>query len=272
MSQEIVPPLPKSSSSFNGCLIGCIVVVVVGLLGAGLVGYTLYKTMQGAVTAYTEEAPRELPALNLDEQQMTAAQEKLAQFRAAVESGTGPREFSFTGDELNVMLRSSQPGQFFGDSVYVSVANSEVRGEVSFDLGTLIPILKGRYANGSATFRVYTEGGELFVYVESFQVKGEAASEELMQGMRNQNLALEASKDPEFRAWVARIDEIRAEGDVLLIRLKDGAAATPAEGVAPPEAPVLSEPVIQEEAPAPEEAATPQDVPVPSESATPPPA
>jgi hypothetical protein len=264
MSQDSVPPLPKSSSNVNGCLLGCLVVLVVGVLGVGILAFTFYKTMEGALTAYTEEAPRELPALTLSEEQSNAAHEKIAQFEAALDSGTGPREFSFTGDELNVMLRSSEPGQFFGESIYVTVANSEVRGEVSFDLGTVLPFLDGRYANGSATFSVFTEGGILHVYADSFQVKGEAASEEFMQGMRGQNLALEFADDPEFRAWIEKIESIRVEGDHLIVTLVggsvDGAVAAPEEPATTEVAPV----------PAPEENSVPEAAPVTEEVTTPP--
>lgn len=264
MTQDTVPPLPKTSSNMNGCLIGCLVVLVVAVLGVGILAFTVYKTIGGAVTAYTEETPRELPALTLSEEQSTAAHEKIAQFQAALDSGTGPREFAFTGDELNVMLRSSEPGQVFGESVYVTVANSEVRGEVSFDLGTILPFLEGRYANGSATFDVFTEGGMLHVYVDSFQVKGEAASEEFMQGMRGQNLALEVADDPEFRAWIEKVEAIRVEGDQLIVMLvgadSGGAVAVPTEPVVPEVAP----------APIPENSGAPAGAPVTEEATTPP--
>lgn len=263
MSQDYVPPLPKSSSNVNGCLIGCLVVAVVGVLGAGIFGFTVYKMVQTSITAYTEEAPRELPALELSDEEMTAANEKLAQFRSAVETGTGPREFSFNAEELNVMLRSSEPGQVFGDSVYLTIANGEIRGEVSFDIGKLIPILDGRYANGSATFTVYTAGGMLHVYMESFQVKGEEASQEFMDGMAAQNWAQEVSTDPEFKAWIEKIEEIRVEDDKLIVKLNEGAAAAPAEGASqveitgPGEAPATEEVVAPAEAAPPAEGAAP---------------
>jgi hypothetical protein len=263
MTQDYVPPLPKSSSNVNGCLIGCLVVAVVGALGAGIFGFTVYKMVQTSLTAYTEEAPRELPALELSDEEMTAANDKLAQFRSAVETGTGPREFSFNGEELNVMLRSSEPGQVFGDSVYLSIANGEIRGEVSFDIGTLFPFLQGRYANGSATFTVYTAGGMLHVYMESFQVKGEEASQEFMDGMAAQNWAQEISTDPEFKAWIEKIQEIRVEDDKLIVKLNEGATAAPAEGASQVE---ITGPG---EAPATEEGAPPVEAPSPAEGAAP---
>jgi hypothetical protein len=259
MSQDYVPPLPKSSSNVNGCLIGCLVVAVVGVLGAGIFGFTVYKMLQSSITAYTEEAPRELPALELSDDEMTAANEKLAQFRSAVESGTGPREFAFNAEELNVMLRSSEPGQVFGDSVYLTIANGEIRGEVSFDIGKLIPILDGRFANGSATFTVYTAGGMLHVYMESFQVKGEEASQEFMDGMAAQNWAQEVSNDPEFKAWIEKIDEIRVEDDKLIVKLKEGAAAAPAEGASQVEITGPGEAPATEEVVPPGEAASPAE-------------
>jgi hypothetical protein len=239
-------------------------VLLVGVLGAGILAFTVYKTVGGTITAYTEETPQELPALTLSEEQSAAANEKIAQFEAALESGTGPREFSFTGDELNVMLRSSEPGQFFGESIYVTIANGEVRGEVSFDLGTVIPFLDGRYANGSATFDVYTEDGMLHVYVDSFQVKGEAASEEFMDGVRSQNMALEMADDPEFRAWIEKIEAIRVEGDRLIVTLVGG---SPDGAVAAPEQPAVPE---ADPIPAPEEGIVPEAAPVTEEATTPP--
>jgi len=263
MSQDSVPPLPKSSSNVNGCLIGCLVVFAVVCLGGGILIFSMYKMIDGTITAYTEETPQELPALTLSEEQSTAAHEKIAQFESALDSGTGPREFSFTGDELNIMLRSSEPGQVFGESVYLTVANGEVRGEVSLDLGTFIPLLDGRYANGSATFDIYTEGGMLHIYMDSFQVKGEPASEEFMEGVRSQNLALEVADDPEFRAWIEKIEAIRVEGDRLIVTLvggsADGAVAAPVE------------PAITQEAtpvPVPEESSAPEAAPVTEEVST----
>lgn len=254
MTQDYVPPLPKSSgSNATGCIIGCAIVFVVGLLGTTLLLFMGYRLAQSQLTSMTEEVPRELPALDLEPAERQASEEKLAAFRTAMETGGDPREFSFTGDDLNVMIRNSDVGDIFGDSIYVTIANGEVRGKVSLDLGKLIPLADGRYMNGSATFNVFTEGGTLHVYMSSFQFKGEAASQEFMDGVGSQNFAAELADDPEFKAWVEKIESIKVEGDTMTVTLR-----SPAAGEVTPESVEILEPAPEGEvAPAPGAPAAP---------------
>lgn len=244
MTLDNVPPLPKSSSNATGCIIGCAIVFVVGLLGTTLLLFMGFKLAQSKLSTITEEVPRELPALDLEPAERQASEEKLAAFRTAMETGGEPREFSFTGDDLNVMIRDSDVGEVFGDSIYVTIANGEVRGEVSFNLGEFIPLLDGRYMNGSATFNVFTEGGRLHVYMASFQYKGEAASQEVMDGLSNQDFAAELADDPEFKRWVEKIESIQVEGDTMTVKLRPAAEA----GEVAPESVEILEPAPEGEA------------------------
>lgn len=214
--------MPKSSSGINGCLIGCAIVLLVGVIGAGLVAFAVYQGAKGALDAATETAPRELPPLELSPEEQAASEEKFNQLKAAFESGSETKEFALTGNDINVMLRSGEDIRVLGESVFVTVAAGEVRGEVSLDLGSVIPIgfLKGRYLNGSATFDVSATNGRLFVFVENFQFKGEDPPAEVVDQLRSQNLAQEMANDPQFKDFFAKIDAIRVEGDQLIITLK----------------------------------------------------
>lgn len=221
-SQEPVPPLPqKSRSNVNGCLIGCLIVFVVGLVGAGLVAFAMYKGLQTAVNEWTETEPRELPALEITDEERAAATDKFERFKTAMEEESGEKEFSFTGDEINFMLRSHPEAVVFGESVYVTVEDGEIRGDVSLNLGDIIPIgmFDGRYANGSAVFDVYTQDDRLFVFIESFQMKGEDPPPDISQQLRNQNLAQEMAGKPKFEAWMAEIQDIRVVEDRIVVTL-----------------------------------------------------
>lgn len=225
MSQEFeqqpVPPMPKSSSGVNGCLIGCAIVAAVGVIGVALVTYAVYRGAMGTLDATTETAPRELPPLELSADEQAASEAKFKQLKAALEGSGDQKEFALTGNDINVMLRSDPEVRALGESVYVTIAAGEVRGEVSLDLGTVVPVsfLKGRYLNGSATFSVSASDGRLFVFVENFQFKGDDVSSEVLQQLRNQNLAQDI-KDPEFKEFIAKIEEIRVDEDKLVITLK----------------------------------------------------
>lgn len=219
--QDNVPPLPKSKSGVNGCLIGCLIAVLVAAIGTGAIVYFSYSAMTGAINEMTESEPRELPAVTIDEAGRAAANEKFTQLKSTLDNGGETKEFTFTGDEINALLRTNDTG-VFGESVYVTVANGEIRGEVSLDLGRLIPlgIFDGRYANGSATFNVYTRDNRLFVFVESFQMKGEDAPAELVAQMRTKNLAEDMASDPSVQEWMGRIEAIDVVEDKVVVKLK----------------------------------------------------
>ncbi len=223
MAQDSVPPLPKSSSNAKGCIIGCLIVFVIGVAGVGIATYAAYNAGMGALNAITETEPRPLPEVVMTEEETTAASEKFERFTEAVKSGASDEKaFSFSGQEINVMLRSNDTSRVLGESVFVTVEDDEIRGEVSFSLGDLVPLpfMEGRYANGSATFSVSTNDGRLFVFIENFRMKGEDAPPEILEGLRQENLAKDMMSDPEFQEMMENIDSIAVEGDQLVVTLK----------------------------------------------------
>lgn len=224
MSQEPVPPLPqKSNSNVKGCLIGCAIVAVVGIVGTALIAFAVYKMGMETLNAFTESEPRPIPEVSMTEEESAAAKAKFDAFKEAVQSGESEqKEFSFTGQELNVMLRSNEESATLGKSVYLTIEDGEISGEVSLNLGELVPVgfLEGRYANGAATFSVSAENGRLFVFIEDFRVKGEPASPQIQQELRKTNLAEDAMSDPDLQKMMDNIETVSVEGDKLLVTLK----------------------------------------------------
>lgn len=222
MTQEPVPPLPpKSNSTAKGCIIGCAIVAIVGIVGTVLIGYAMYSAGMGALDSFTEDQPRPVPEVQMTEAESTATQAKVEQFMNAVKSGESEdKEFRFTGQEINVLLRSDPEFSALGESVYVTIEQGEVSGQVSLDLGQFVPFLAGRYANGTATFSVSAENDRLFVFVEDFTVKGEPAAPEVIEQVRSANLAEEAMSNPEFTAVMKNVESVEVEGDHLVVTLK----------------------------------------------------
>jgi hypothetical protein len=223
MARDPVPPLPKSSSNASGCLIGCLIVLVIGVAGVALTVFATYRVGKGAIDAMTEDAPQVLPEVTMTDEESVAASEKLDEFTEAIKSGqSDTKTFSFTGQEINVMLRANEDVRALGESVFVTIEDSEVRGEVSFNLGEFIPIsfLEGRYANGSATFSVSASDGRLFVFVEDFQMKGNDAPPEILDQLRQENLAKDMVDDPDFRELMNNVESVTVEGDQLVVTLK----------------------------------------------------
>lgn len=221
MTQDVAPPLPKSSSNTKGCLIGCAIVALIGIAGTAIIGYSVYKMGVGALDAMTEAEPRPIPEVVMTEEESTAATEKFEGFKTALETGASEEKtFSFTGQEINTMLRANPDIRALGESVFVTIENGEVNGEISLNLGNFIPFLEGRYANGAATFSISARDGRMFVYVEEFRMKGENASSELQDQLRQQNLAEEMNTDAEFQQAMAHIDTIEVVEDKVVVTLK----------------------------------------------------
>lgn len=223
MTQDTIPPLPKSSSNASGCIIGCLIVLVIALVGAGLVGYSIYRAGVGTLDAFTESEARPIPEVTMTGEEQTAAEEKLSHFMTALKAEENDEKvFEFTGQEINVMLRSNEAAAALGESVHVTIENGVVTGEVSLDIGQLIPLpfLQGRFANGEATFSISSRDERLFVFVEDFRVKGEQVPEEVLQKFRQTNLAEDAMSDPDFRAFMQNVDAVDVVGDKLVVTLK----------------------------------------------------
>lgn len=156
-------------------------------------------------------------------EEQTAAEEKLSHFMTALKAEENDEKvFEFTGQEINVMLRSNEAAAALGESVHVTIENGVVTGEVSLDIGQLIPLpfLQGRFANGEATFSISSRDERLFVFVEDFRVKGEQVPEEVLQKFRQTNLAEDAMSDPDFRAFMQNVDAVDVVGDKLVVTLK----------------------------------------------------
>jgi len=225
MSQDTMPPLPRSSSSSSskGCLIGCLIVFVIGVAGSALMGYVVYRAGLETLNAFTETEPQPIPEVAMTDGERDAVTAKMEGFVEAVKSGESEEKtFVFTGQELNVLIRSFEDPRRLGESVYLTIENGEVKGEVSLNLGQIIPIsfLEGRYANGAATFSVNARDGRLFIFVEQFQVKGKDAPPDIVEQFRQTNLADDAMGDPEFQNLMENIESIAVEDDRLVVTLK----------------------------------------------------
>tara|TARA_R110001592_G_scaffold347189_3_gene640504 strand:+ start:222 stop:899 length:678 start_codon:yes stop_codon:yes gene_type:complete len=225
MAQDQVPSLPKSSSNSNvkGCVIGCAIVFIVGAIGAGVVGYGLFRGVSGFMEAMTETEPRPIPEVTMTDEEATAVSEKLEAFKTALNSGdSAEKEFSLTGQEVNVLIRSDDTAKVFGDSVYVTIEGGEMKGEMSLRLGDLLPVafLENRYLNGAATFSVSAQDGRLYIYVEELKIKGETAPDSIMDQLRQENFAAEMMKKPDFEGTMAKIESVEVVDDRLVVRLK----------------------------------------------------
>lgn len=252
----------------HGCFFyGCIFAIVLGVLaavGTGLAAYFGYRWLQRVVDEYTSTTPMEIPAVKLKPEEQKALDERVANFRAALDKNEPTEPLVLTEDELNALI--AEKAQAAG-RVYVQIEGDKLKGQVSLPLDKVFPQLKGRYFNGKATFRVALDDGKLVVFADSAEANGKPLPPQFMGELSKQNLAEDANKNPENAATFAKFESIHVKDGKIIIKGKakaEGSSPEPSkekdggepskekEGAPPAEKP---EPKSGEAVPAPKEPA-----------------
>ncbi len=218
-------PPPKS----RGCFFyGCITVSVLALLvavGVGLASYTAYKAYLQLVEQNTSSTPVELPKVTLNEEERKTLDERVAAFKKALDTGEDAEPLVLTADELNAVL--AEHGKTEG-RIYFRIVDDKLKGEVSLPLEELhLPGLKGRYFNGTATFRVSLEEGRLVVFTDAAEINGKPISEHVMSQVRNKNLAEDSMRDPENSQFLNKLESIHIKDGKITIKAKPKADRSP---------------------------------------------
>ncbi|QDV45324.1 hypothetical protein Enr13x_52000 [Stieleria neptunia] len=212
-------PQVQSSGSGNGCLWGCLIaggLFIGSILCAGFGGYWF---LSNQIAKYTSETPIDLPTVEYSEEDLAELDARVETFREKLDAGETPEEdLVLTADDINALISKNED---FKGKVYVKIENNQVEGDVSIPLDKL-PMGKGRYFNGSATFDVAMDGGVLIVTVDQAELNGEPLPDEFMQAMRQENLAKDVYKDPENAKFMSRFEDIRIEDDKFILRVKRG--------------------------------------------------
>jgi len=229
-------PEQKKSNTALTCLGGCLgvtlLIVILGAVGA----YVAYQYTIGQIVALTDDAPKEIPKVEITEEAREDLQARLDAFEAAYEGNEdGSRTLELSADDLNTVLQSEEIAENIAiDSAFLTVEGDTVRGDISLPMDDLgldqlgIDALKGRYLNASARLSVSLANGQLYVYLRDALVKGEPLPETAMAQLQNVNLAERIlQEDPEARKVVERFETIEIRDGKIWVTLKEGAAPQP---------------------------------------------
>jgi hypothetical protein len=192
------------------------------LIGVG--AFLLYRFANRMVEEYTATAPRDLPKVEMPEENRKTLRERVETFRKAVNEGTSTDPLILTSDDLNALLED-QPE--LKGKIYVKVEGDEVKGQVSIPLDQVgLPMFKGRYLNGEADLKASLKDGVLIVTLDSIEVNGKRVPDQVMEGIRKENLAKDAYKDEKSAEMMRKLEslEIKDGKIILKVRAKPGAA------------------------------------------------
>jgi hypothetical protein len=249
-SPEAYPPPPRQHGCFfYGCIIASILAVLMAILFAVL-GYVAYRGLSQLVEQYTSTTPRQLPKVEMPAEQRAALKDRVDSFRKAVDAGTPAEPLVLTSDDLNALIDENED---LKGKVYVAVEGDKLKGQVSLPLDMFkLPMVRGRYLNGEADFKASLLDGVLIVTLDSVEINGKKLPEEILTGMRQQNLAKDVYKDPKNAEMMRKLEslEIKDGKIVLKLRAKAGASsdsstakkALPVEVIAPPAGTPKTEP------------------------------
>ncbi|PNY38306.1 hypothetical protein C2E31_03055 [Rhodopirellula baltica] len=207
----------QRSGTGKGCLIGCL--IAGGLFAAACIcaGVGAWMFFTNVRDQYTSTEPMDLKTVEYSDEEMKTLKNRIEGFRQKLNAGETPeQDLELTADDINAWISADEK---LKGKVFVRIEDDQVRGDVSMPLDGL-PMGSGRYFNGSGTFDVSMENGELNVRMQKAEVNGEPVPEPFMEGMRGENLAKEFSKQPENAEFLKKFEDISVKDGKFILRAK----------------------------------------------------
>lgn len=209
------PPKSGRGCVFYGCMT-LLILTVLGGLGAYFGVRYAFKTF---VNRFTDDQPASIPKANLGEADWQSLQQRLVRFNQAIENGTGGEDLVLTPLEINALIGREQGLAFLKDRVFVNVEGSEIKARLSMPLDDIG--LKGRYFNGSAGINLSLVDGVLSATLTAAEVKGMKLPSEVMDKLKNENLAKEAYKDPKNVEQIRKFQSIEVKDGRITIKARE---------------------------------------------------
>ena len=204
-------------SEGNCFLWGCATLALVFILGSIVALLTVRYVTQQLREKYTDDAPMELPVVEMPQEDLDALIERVDAFSEGLRDDEPVEELVLTQDELNALFQHHPELSDFAGRVYVTIDEGDVlNGEVSVPLD-FFPGFGGRYFNGSATFDVAIEQGRFTVFVISATLKGEPIPDNFMEGIRGENLAADMHSNPESKELIDKVEKLEVKDGLITI-------------------------------------------------------
>ena len=250
-----------TGSSGRLLIYGCSAVFVSGLFLILCAGFGTYYYFTKQVKNYTSETPKVMPTQEYDEREMVKLEARVQEFQRVLETievdesdkeasadesvsqaeppknesaakaadsqqasrDTGdirpePQQLILSAADLNALI-ARQPR--LRNKLFVKIEDSVITGELSLPLDDFVPGGEGRFFNGSGTFDVSLEDGNLIVQLTDALVSGRPLPQVVMSGIRKQNLAVDLNRDARVSRVIHRFDRIEVEGDRVILTLKE---------------------------------------------------
>jgi hypothetical protein len=171
---------PHQKKGGFGCLgYGCLIAVIIALLGAGGLFFFVRSGMRTALDSYTTGGPVAIPTVVVDQGAIDAALQKEQELRRLFTDSHASGEVVLTQSDVNGLLVSSK----WSERVSVTMSGESVSGQFSFQMSDLggwerasvfIGDKLNRYVTGSATATGSVENGQVRVDLKDLTLNGHA--------------------------------------------------------------------------------------------------
>jgi hypothetical protein len=194
-TQTQIPPKKKRGCFFYGCMTSLVLLLVAGIVIFFGVRYGLHK-FEAMVTQYTQPSPMPIEKVALAPDDLKALNARVDTFTTAMNTHSNVPPLVLTGPEINALLDENAQLKPFKNAYFIALDGDKIKAQLSLPLDNFAdqPMfkmfnVKGRYLNGSGTFTASITDGKLSVSVQSVDVEGKPLPENVMVGIRQQNLA-----------------------------------------------------------------------------------
>jgi hypothetical protein len=230
---------------FYGCVIASVLAVLL-IVALAVGAYMVYRKFNQLLEDYTATAPRELPKLEVDEEEREAVVDRFKAFRDAIKNGTATEPLVLTEDDLNALIEEVPE---LKGRVHFTVEGDKIKGQVSIPLSVFMDtnMTRGRYLNGEAEFEASLSDGVLVVRLDSLEVNGRRPPEEVMANLRQQNLAKDFYKDPDNAEMIRRFESLEIKDGKIIIKPRPRSEPKPDRGQS--KSPTNGAPVTKKELP-----------------------
>ena len=208
---------PRRSFLYYGCLAGLVLMLVVVL--GGLFGLHYARKM---FNEFTESKPMALPHVQMSRAEIDQVEQRIETFRQAVRNGKPMAPLVLTSDEINALIANDPDFETLKGKLYVTISADSVKGQLSVPMDSVgLPLFKGRYLNGTGTFKVLLHNGRIRLSTMSFVVKGKRVPEVYMEQIRKNNFAESINSDPRAAAALGRLQDIKIQDGKLVVIPKE---------------------------------------------------
>lgn len=235
---ETTPPAPtppkKGGKWLKGCLIALLVLVILLVLAVAGIYYFIRKT----VMEYTDSKPLDMTPVVLTDSEREEFEYKMKLFKKAVDENAPGDPVVLTPFEINDIIQSvpAMKGRAF-----VELQEPRIRGKLSLPLTpfeeapVIGPMIRGRYLNGSAVFKVTIEGQKLVVNLTEMEANGHRLPQNIMDNLSTHNLAENVNSDPKVSKYISKLKSLAVTKDRLVVTLLQDSGNPPNFGKVKPE-------------------------------------